>query len=86
MCFLLAVVPACFSSKPKPLSKEQRELLEEQAMAKWKKTQQQMLQDGYGKTEVDGEIIWKKKVKKKKFKILNRKQLNKSVIKGQQVQ
>jgi len=79
-CFLFSLIPACATPKPKRLSEEEREKVEQRAMEQWENTQKQLQTDGYGKYDSDGEFIWKQKVKKKRFKVLNRKHLNKPKV------
>ena len=66
---------SCVAEK-KALTVEEREELELQAYRQWQQSRERMIQDGYGKKKTDGDIIWKKRVSRKKLRILNKKQLN----------
>lgn len=77
--FFLAIMGlllvSCESEKHE-MTKWEREMLEKEAEQKWQQAQDKMVGDGYGRKVEDGEIIWQRNVVKKKFKILNKDQLN----------
>jgi outer membrane biogenesis lipoprotein LolB len=76
ICSLVAFLSGCSSSRErKPLSEREQEFVEEQAQLQWKATRNQLQTDGYGKYDSDGKFLWQKKIKKKKLKILNKREL-----------
>lgn len=76
VCVLAALLASCATEGMRPLSERERDALEEEAYLKQEQARKRMIKDGFAGKDQDGAIIWKTNVVTKKFKILNKDQLN----------
>lgn len=76
ICGFCLLLISCATEEKKKLSDREREALEEEAYLREQQARDRMVNDGFGVKREDGTIIWKDNTVKKKFKILNRDQLN----------